>query len=182
MGCDWVHLVLRPLFGLLYQPQMIDDCEAIGGMRIGRGNWSTRRKPASVSLCPPQIPHDLTRAPTRAAAVGSRRLTSWAMARPWIHSLMPNLNKIHPTIQAQARRMSIHTEIREYRQTNNDIKTFFSCSGGLKIYKSDKIWKSTFCVSTILFHKQACYIHVYEKKDDLIWRSYLCVCLWPSQV
>jgi hypothetical protein len=33
-----VRLVLRPLFGLLYQPQMIDDddCGAIGGMRIGR--------------------------------------------------------------------------------------------------------------------------------------------------
>jgi hypothetical protein len=35
-----------------------------------------------VPLCPPQIPHDLTRARTRAAAVGSRRLTAWAMARP----------------------------------------------------------------------------------------------------
>jgi hypothetical protein len=40
MGWDRVHLVLRPLFGLLYQPQMIDDgddCGATGGMRIGRG-------------------------------------------------------------------------------------------------------------------------------------------------
>jgi hypothetical protein len=27
---------------------------------IGRGNWSTRRKPVSVPLRPPQIPHDLT--------------------------------------------------------------------------------------------------------------------------
>jgi hypothetical protein len=34
--------------GLLYKPQMIDenDCGAIGGMKIGRGNRSTRRKPA----------------------------------------------------------------------------------------------------------------------------------------
>jgi hypothetical protein len=41
---------------------MIDDgdCGAVGGMRIGRGNRITRRKPAPVSLCPPQIPHDLT--------------------------------------------------------------------------------------------------------------------------
>jgi hypothetical protein len=31
---------------------------------------------------PPQIPHDLTWDQTRAAAVGSRRLTVWAMARP----------------------------------------------------------------------------------------------------
>jgi hypothetical protein len=38
---------------LLYQPQMIDDgdCEAIGGIKIGRGNWSTRRKPATAPLC-----------------------------------------------------------------------------------------------------------------------------------
>jgi hypothetical protein len=40
------------------------------------GPWSTRRKPAPVSLCPPQIPHDLTWARIRAAAVGSRRLTN----------------------------------------------------------------------------------------------------------
>jgi hypothetical protein len=47
-----------------------------------RGNRSTRRKPAPVPLCQPQIPHDLTRARTRTAVVGSRRLTAWAVARP----------------------------------------------------------------------------------------------------
>jgi hypothetical protein len=30
-----------------------------GRMMIGRGNRSTRIKPASVPFCPPQIPHDL---------------------------------------------------------------------------------------------------------------------------
>jgi hypothetical protein len=36
--------------GLLYQPLMIDDDNygAVGGMRIGRGNRSTRRKPAPL--------------------------------------------------------------------------------------------------------------------------------------
>jgi hypothetical protein len=88
VGWDWVHLVLRPLFGLLYQPQMIDDdCGAIGGMKIGRGNRSTRRKFAPAPLCPPQIPHDQTWARTRAAAVGSQRLNAWAMARPCIFVL-----------------------------------------------------------------------------------------------
>jgi hypothetical protein len=49
--------------GLLYQPRMIGDgdCGEIGGMKIGRGNRSTRRKPAPAPLCPPQIPHDYTR-------------------------------------------------------------------------------------------------------------------------
>jgi hypothetical protein len=45
----------------------------IGGM-IGRGNRSTRRKPAPVPLCPPQTAHS-ARMRTRAAAVGSQRLT-----------------------------------------------------------------------------------------------------------
>jgi hypothetical protein len=46
--------------GLLCQPRMIGDgdCGEIGGMKIGRGNRSTRRKSALAPLCPPQIPHD----------------------------------------------------------------------------------------------------------------------------
>jgi hypothetical protein len=64
--------------GLLYQPQMIvdDDCGAIGGIKIGRKNRSTQRKPAPAPLCPQQTLHDQTRARTRAAAVESRRLTA----------------------------------------------------------------------------------------------------------
>jgi hypothetical protein len=38
-------------------PGDYDDGE-IGGMKIVRGNRSTRRKPAPAPLCPPQIPHD----------------------------------------------------------------------------------------------------------------------------
>jgi hypothetical protein len=52
--------------GLLHQSRMIDDdYGAVGGMRIGRGNRSTRRKPAPVPLCPPQFPHDLGSNPGR---------------------------------------------------------------------------------------------------------------------
>jgi hypothetical protein len=47
-------------------PGDYDDGE-IGGM-IGKGNRSTRRKPAPVPLCPPQTPH-AARTRTRAAAV-----------------------------------------------------------------------------------------------------------------
>jgi hypothetical protein len=50
-----------------------DDGE-IGEM-IGRGNRNTRRKPAPVLLCPPENPH-AARTRTRAAAVGSQRLTA----------------------------------------------------------------------------------------------------------
>jgi hypothetical protein len=59
-----------------------DDDGEFGGMKIGRGNQSTRRKPSPAPFCPPQIPLDQTRARTRAAEVGSQRLTAWAMARP----------------------------------------------------------------------------------------------------
>jgi hypothetical protein len=89
VGWDWVHLVREPLIGLLYQPRIIDDDEsgAVSGMRIGRGNRSTGRKPAPVPLCPPQVPNYLTWARTRATAVGSRWLTAWAMERPWLSRL-----------------------------------------------------------------------------------------------
>jgi hypothetical protein len=67
---------------------MIDDgdCWATGGMKIGRGNRSTRKKPAPVPFCPPQILHDQTRAWIRAAELGKQRLTAWAMLRSYSHA------------------------------------------------------------------------------------------------
>jgi hypothetical protein len=77
---SWVHSARRPLIGILYLSGWL-WWWIICGMKIGRGNRSIRRKPAPPPLCPPQIPLDQTRAGTRAAAVGSQRLTAWAM--PW---------------------------------------------------------------------------------------------------
>jgi hypothetical protein len=54
-------------------PGRYDDGEI--GRMIGRGNRSTRRKPVPMPLCPPQTPH-AARTRTRAAAVGSQRLTA----------------------------------------------------------------------------------------------------------
>jgi hypothetical protein len=58
---------------ILPTPSDYGDGE-IGGM-IGGVNRSTRRKPASVPLCPPQTT-DAARKRTLAAAVGSQRLTA----------------------------------------------------------------------------------------------------------
>jgi hypothetical protein len=60
------------------------DCEdgEFNGMKIGRGNRSTRRNPPPTPLCPPQIPLDQTRSRTRPTAVGTQRLTAWTMERP----------------------------------------------------------------------------------------------------
>jgi hypothetical protein len=84
---DWTITALLGLFLLVswggvrfqstryigqYIARMMDDeCGAVGGMS-GEGNRSTRRKPVSVPLCPPQIPRDLTRSRTRAAVVRSQ--------------------------------------------------------------------------------------------------------------
>jgi hypothetical protein len=51
-------------------------------------NWQGKTEvlgenPVPVPLCPPQIPHGLNRDRTRASVVRGRRLTAWAMARPW---------------------------------------------------------------------------------------------------
>jgi hypothetical protein len=77
-GVRGIHLVRGPLIGILYQSRITDDDEygVVSGMRIGRGAQSTRRKPAQVSLYPPQIQHDLTWDRARAVAVGNRRLTA----------------------------------------------------------------------------------------------------------
>jgi hypothetical protein len=52
-----------------------DESGAVGGIRC-KGSRSTPRKPAPVPLCPPQIPHGLTWARTRSAAVGNRGLAA----------------------------------------------------------------------------------------------------------
>jgi hypothetical protein len=84
---ETVHSVRRPLVSLLYQPGMINEYGAFGGMRIGRRNRSNRIKPAPVLLYPPQIPHDLTWDRTLADAVGSWRLSAWGMAQPFLSCL-----------------------------------------------------------------------------------------------
>jgi hypothetical protein len=78
---DWGHLVRRPIIGLLYHPRMIGEYGTFSGMRIGREAEALGEKTAPVPLCLPQTAHDLTWDRTRAAAVGSRTLISWAMAR-----------------------------------------------------------------------------------------------------
>jgi hypothetical protein len=70
---NWVHSAPLPFTVLLCLPRVIVRME----------NYSAEwRLAGKTELCPPQIPLDQTRARTRAAAVGSQRLTAWAMARP----------------------------------------------------------------------------------------------------
>jgi hypothetical protein len=57
-------LLLRPQLAIVPAPDDDDECGAVGGM-LARGNQNIRRKFAPTPLCPPQIPHNLTRARTR---------------------------------------------------------------------------------------------------------------------
>jgi hypothetical protein len=81
-GWDWVHLLRRPAIGILYQPRTMGGYEEFSEMRTDKWNRSIRKKPAPVSLCTPNIPYVLIWDRTQAAAVGSRRLTAWTIARP----------------------------------------------------------------------------------------------------
>jgi hypothetical protein len=88
---------------VVHAPGDYDDGE-FGGMKIGRGNRSTRRKRAPAPLCPPQTSLDQTRDRTRAAAMGSQRLTAWAMARPYnpICTIIQCFSFLIPTIDLLA--------------------------------------------------------------------------------
>jgi hypothetical protein len=77
-------------------------------------NWQRKpkysEKTCPVPICSPQIPHGLTWARTRAAAVGNRRLTAWAMAQ-----LRRFTNWVIP-----ARKISVKYNIRTKRNGSVD--------------------------------------------------------------
>jgi hypothetical protein len=50
VGRGWVHLVRRPLLYPLYQHRVIEEYEAVGGIRISSWKRSTLRKPVTVSI------------------------------------------------------------------------------------------------------------------------------------
>jgi hypothetical protein len=62
----WGGVQLDPLdtsgtnWPIVPAPGDYEDGE-FGGMMVGKGSRSTRRKSAVVPLCPPQIAHDLNR-------------------------------------------------------------------------------------------------------------------------
>jgi hypothetical protein len=76
MGRDYVSELL-PLTDILFILQMIYEYGERRWNDIDRGKPKIiGEKPVPVPLCPPQIPHGLTRARTQASAVRGRRLTT----------------------------------------------------------------------------------------------------------
>jgi hypothetical protein len=74
--------------GLLYLPRVIVTMENSLEWRLAGETELPRENLPPAPLCPPQIPLDQTWARSRAAAVGSQRLTTWAMARPYMWTLL----------------------------------------------------------------------------------------------
>jgi hypothetical protein len=68
-------------WGILCNPVMKRISFSFFQVMEHRWNEIDRGKPVLVPLCPPQIPHGLTRDRTRVSVVGGRRLTAWATAR-----------------------------------------------------------------------------------------------------
>jgi hypothetical protein len=66
---------------------MNNECGAGGGVRSGRGNWSTQRK-----LCSPHILRDFTWIRNQAAAMVRRRLTTYT--RPWRRVYLLTLHQL----------------------------------------------------------------------------------------
>jgi hypothetical protein len=83
IGWDYVS-ELRPPKGVLFFPQMIYEYGALVEWYWQGKPEKRGEKPVPVPLCPPQISRGLSRARTRASAVGGRQQTVWAMARPEI--------------------------------------------------------------------------------------------------
>jgi hypothetical protein len=106
-----------------------DDYGAVGGMRLGRGNRSTRRKPAPVPLCPPQIPHDLGSNPGRRGGKPATNRLSCGTAST--SCLTPNtrvfLEKfiIVPQLLEKYTVLYVHCRVHESRHWTIWIETSF---------------------------------------------------------
>jgi hypothetical protein len=78
---NWVHTSLRPLIGLLCQTRVIMMMEKLVEWWLAGETEVLGENLPQMPLCLPHTPHAVqTR--TRAATVGSQRLTAWATARP----------------------------------------------------------------------------------------------------
>jgi hypothetical protein len=109
-----IHLVLRPLFGITYQPRMTDDddddddCGVISGMRIGRGNRSTRRKSAPIRIVHHKS-HVLNRATNR-LSYGTTHVTGTYISSNFLSELCSTIN-YSQSVAYQGLRVVLKTEL-----------------------------------------------------------------------
>jgi hypothetical protein len=119
------------------------DSGEFGGMKIGKGNWSTRSKPAPAPLCPPHIPLDQT----RAATLWSQWLTAWAMARPEL-CLVIYTNTYEPSFLLYY--IKIHNRFRfAYSRDPLAISHDMLVLDGLQDFSWNRYWSYVFMLSSL---------------------------------
>jgi hypothetical protein len=83
VGWHWFRLIISAICPIV--PALVDGWWWAWNSQ--RNEWqknrSTRRKPVTVALCPPQIPHKLLWVWTRSTAVVMSATNTWAIALPW---------------------------------------------------------------------------------------------------
>jgi hypothetical protein len=77
----WLYWRSRQYQGYILEDKTVNEYEAIGGVRIGRGNRGSEVKHCPMSLCPPQFSHDQTLVRTPIAVMRSLRMAPGATAR-----------------------------------------------------------------------------------------------------
>jgi hypothetical protein len=82
---------LSPLYCGHFWPVVPAPDDRWGWLSSNWWNEDWQGKPAPAPRCPPQIPLDQAWDRTRAAAVGSQRLTAWAMNLTYTENLMQKL-------------------------------------------------------------------------------------------
>jgi hypothetical protein len=82
---------------IVLAPGDYDDRE-FGGMKIGRGNRSTRRKPSPAPVCPPQIPLDQTPG-RRGGKPATNRMSYGAALVPRLPAAAPPLPHPHVSMK-----------------------------------------------------------------------------------
>jgi hypothetical protein len=95
---------------------MINECGAVGGMRIGSGDRSTWRKRTAVPLCPPQIPHYLESNPGRyCKKPATNRPIYGTVYRLWYQRCSTHISSLHRIcfwVKAKQNFLSYGVEIR----------------------------------------------------------------------
>jgi hypothetical protein len=143
---------------------------------FGKGNRSILRKPAPVPLCPPQIPHDLT----RAATMRNRRLIAWATERPqgpYLYLGLRHINAWYIIVQ--------NVCVRKENIRCIDVESFMSLGGGPSYcfsgFPSCQLKRCLPLINLLMdsWEKQLCSWRPLDRSSLLSWfvRS---LCCWIS--
>jgi hypothetical protein len=112
-------------------------------LELTGGNRRTRRKPATVSLCPPQIPHYLGSNPDRSCGKpATNRLELWHGPFCWLtHRIYWSINFSVTSPPRVNQSPDIETGLSDRHQTRLFVLPFFSATTSWKQLKQHSLCK-----------------------------------------